>query len=469
MKNIINKLKISLLLVAVLFTNINCERELSDEATDATFPKIAEIFIDAPVAMGSDFYFPYGGSKASAWSVDSQVSYKGAASMRFDIPNDDDPEGNYAGAIFRVEGAGRNLTEFDALTFYAKASQGVTIGEFGFGEDFYPNKYITTIKDVSVGTAWTKYIIPIPDASKLVKERGMFRYAAGTQGTNGRGYSIWIDELKFEKLGTILPLQASIMNGTNVTRTTFVGVQTPITGVITTFNMPNGMNQSVAISPAFLNFTSSNPTVASVNDAGVVTPLAAGTAVITATFNNQPATGSLTINCAGSFTNAPRPTLNPANVISIFSDAYTNIPVTYYNGYWAPWQTTQSNDFSVLGDNVLNYTNFNFVGIEFSNPTVNATSMTHLHLDVYIPGPISPGRRLELRLTDFGPNGVYGVDDSQSLPYVVSNNLVSQSWMSFEIPLSQQTGLNSRSQLAQIILLGGDNSSLYVDNIYFHN
>ena len=90
MKNIINKLKISLLLVAVLFTNINCERELSDEATDATFPKIAEIFIDAPVAMGSDFYFPYGGSKASAWSVDSQVSYKGAASMRFDIPNDDD-------------------------------------------------------------------------------------------------------------------------------------------------------------------------------------------------------------------------------------------------------------------------------------------------------------------------------------------------------------------------------------------
>ena len=75
----------------------------------------------------------------------------------------------------------------------------------------------------------------------------------------------------------------------------------------------------------------------------------------------------------------------------------------------------------------------------------------------------------KIRLTDFGPNGVYGVDDSQSLPYVASNNLISQSWMSFEIPLSQQTGLNSRSQLAQIIFLGGDNSTLYVDNIYFHN
>jgi hypothetical protein len=470
MKNtLLNKLKISLLLLLVVMTSVNCERDLSDDAKDATFAKTAEIFIDAPVAMGSDFYFPYGGSKASAWSIDTQERYRGTASMRFDVPNDDDPEGNYAGAIFRVDGAGRNLTDYDALTFYAKASQGVTISEFGFGEDFYPNKYMATMTNVSVGTAWTKYIIPIPDASKLVQEKGMFRYAAGTQGTNGRGYTLWIDDLKFEKLGTILPLQASIMNGSNVTRTSFVGVEIPVTGVITTFNMPNGVNQSVTISPGYLNFTSSNPSVATVNDAGVVTPIAAGTAIITATFNNQPATGSLTINCSGSFTHAPVPTLNPANVISIFSDAYSNVPVSYYNGYWAPWQTTQSNDFAVLGDNVLNYTNFNFVGIEFSDPTVNATSMTHLHLDVYIPGPISPGRRLELRLTDFGPNGVFGVDDSQSLPFVLSNNLVSQSWMSFEIPLSQQIGLNSRSQLAQIILLGGDNSTLYVDNIYFHN
>jgi hypothetical protein len=432
--------------------------------------------------MGTNFYFPYGpdannpvGSKFSAWSVDTDVSYKGNASMRFDVPNSNDPQGNYAGGILRVDGAGRNLTDFDALTFWAKASQGVTIGEIGFGEDFYPDKYITTMRNISLGTAWTKYIIPIPNASKLLQEKGMFRYSAGTQGTNGAGYTFWIDELKFEKLGTILPLQASIMlvNDSDpdipVIRSTFVGVTSLVSNLRAKFNMPNGSNQSVSISPAFLNFTSSNPSVATVNDAGVVTPIAAGTAIITATFNNQPATGSLTINCSGSFSHAPRPTLNPANVISIFSDAYSNVPVSYYNGYWAPWQTTQSNDFAVLGDNVLNYTNFNFVGIEFSNPTVNATSMTHLHLDVYIPGSVAPGRRLELRLTDFGPNGVFGVDDSQSLPYVVSNNLVSQSWMSFEIPLNQQTGLNSRSHLAQIILLGGDNSTIYVDNIYFHN
>jgi len=469
----INYLKNSLLLGLVVLINSSCERELSDEATNATFAKTAEIFIDAPVAMGTDFYFPYGGSKPNAWSIDNDVSYKGSASMRFDVPNANDPEGNYAGAIFRIDGPGRDLTGYDALTFYARASQGVTVGEFGFGEDFFPNKYITSLTNVSVGTAWTKYIIPIPDASKLLQERGMFRYAAGTQGTNGLGYTIWIDELKFEKLGTILPLQASIMNGTNVTRSTFVGVTSLVTGAIATFNMPNGNNLSVNIAPAYLNFVSSNPAVATVDDAGVVTPISAGTAVITATFGTQPATGSLTINCTGTFTHAPTPTLNPANVISIFSDAYSNVPVNYYNGYWQPWQTTVSNDFSVLGDNVLNYTNFNFVGIEFSSPTVNANAMTHIHLDAFIPGPITPGRQLRVLVVDFGANGVFGGGDdtrhSTTFTATTPTAVVSQNWISIEIPFSAMPNLLSRSHLAQIILEGGDNSILYVDNIYFHN
>lgn len=481
MKNTkINYLRNSFLLTIVTLVNLNCERDLSDEAKDATFAKTAEVFTDAPVGMGSNFYFPYGpdannpvGSKFSAWSVDDNVSYKGNASMRFDVPNANDPQGNYAGGILRVDGAGRDLTGFDALTFWAKASQGVTIGEIGFGEDFYPNKYMTTMTNISLGTAWTKYIIPIPDASKLLNEKGMFRYSAGTQGTNGAGYTFWIDELKFEKLGTILPLQASIMNGNNISRTTFVGVTSSVTGVLASFNMPNGINQSVTISPAFLNFTSSNTAVATVNDSGIVMPLSAGTAVITATFNGQPALGSLTINCSGNYVNAPTPTLSPANVISIFSDTYTNVPVNYYNGYWQPWQTTLSNDFSVLGDNVLNYTNFNFVGIEFSSPTVNANSMTHIHLDAFIPGPIAPGRQLRVLVVDFGADGAYGGGDdtrhSTTFTATTPTAVVSQNWISIEIPFSAMTTLASRSHLAQIILEGGDNSILYVDNIYFHN
>ena len=310
----------------------------------------------------------------------------------------------------------------------------------------------------------------LKNASKLFDERGMFWYSAGTQNTGGFGYTFWIDDLKFEKLGTIRTISASIMNGSNASINTFAGVSSSVSGIISTFNLPNGLNQIVNLSPSYFEFSSSNSTVATVDSSGMVTSLSAGTAIITATVNGVQATGSLTINCTGNFVHAPTPTRNQANVISIFSDTYNNVPVNYYNGYWQPWQTTVSNDFSVNGDNILNYTIFNFVGIEFSSPTVNATSMTHFHLDAFIPGPIAPGRQLRVIVVDFGPNAAFGGGDDTrhsttfTVPFVVSQN-----WMSIDIPFSAMPGLASRSNLAQIILEGGDGSVIYVDNIYFYN
>ena len=472
----INYFKNTLLLGLVLVTSISCERDLSDDATVATFPKTAEIFIDAPVGLGTNFYFPYGpdannpvGSKFTAWTVDGNVSYRGSSSMRFDVPNENDPEGNYAGGILRIDGAGRNLTGYDALTFWAKASQGVTIGEIGFGEDFFPNKYIATRQNVSLGTAWVKYIIPIPDASKLLQEKGMFRYSAGTQNTNGFGYTFWIDDLKFEKLGTILPLQASIMNGNNVVRSTFVGVTTSVTGIISSFNMPNGSNQSVTIAPAFLNFVSSNPAVATVSDTGVVTPLTVGTALITATFGGQPTLGSLNINCTGTFVSAPIPTRNPANVLSVFSNTYTNVPVTYYNGFWTPGSTTGSADFSVNGNNVLNYTTFNYVGIAFTNPTLNTTAMTNVHFNMYIPNNVPPNFSFLISIEDWGPNGIdNGGDDTRQQIFVTASQVQANSWVTIEAPLT----LVNRNRIGLIIMENINGSSLsnfYMDNIYFYN
>jgi len=215
------------LLGCVLTLVVSCERELSDEAVFATFPSTAEVFIDAPVGLGTNFYFPYNGSKATAWTVDSEVSYEGNASMRFDVPNANDPEGNFAGAIFRIDGdgSGRDLSGFDALTFWAKATQAVTIGEIGFGEDFGENIYVTTRTNIDLTTNWVKYVVPIPDSSKLIQERGLLRYSAGGIGPVGNevGYTFWLDEVKFEKLGTVAQPQPVILNGQDVVQQTFNG------------------------------------------------------------------------------------------------------------------------------------------------------------------------------------------------------------------------------------------------------
>jgi hypothetical protein len=198
-----------------------------------------------------------------------------------------------------------------------------------------------------------------------------------------RGYTFWIDEVKFEKLGSIGKGQAGIMNGSNVSVNTFVGVNTNVTGLISTFNLPNGINQSVNLSRAYFEFKSSNAAVATVNANGNVSSLSAGSAIITATLGGVQATGSLTINCAGSFVQAPTPTSTTIKCDFYFLRCVYQCSVNYYNGYWAPFQTTLSSDFSVANNNVLHYTNFNFVGIEFSAPTVNASTMTNIHLDVF--------------------------------------------------------------------------------------
>ena len=463
MKNRTSKTILLNLLGWVMLLSVACKKRDNGGLQDISFPKNGNVFIDDFV--GDMNYAAFAGSSLTAFKVDNNDTYNGSRqSMRFDVPDANTPTGSFAGGVFFSQ-SGRNLSDFDALTFYIKANQAITVNEIGFGNDLGENKFVVSINNLPVTSGWKKVIIPIPDASKLVAERGLLYYASAPIAD--RGYTFWIDEVKFEKLGSIGKGQAGIMNGSNVSVNTFVGVNTNVTGLISTFNLPNGINQSVNLSRAYFEFKSSNAAVATVNANGNVSSLSAGSAIITATLGGVQATGSLTINCAGSFVQAPTPTRPQSNVISIFSDAYTNVPVNYYNGYWAPFQTTLSSDFSVANNNVLHYTNFNFVGIEFSAPTVNASTMTNIHLDVFFPNTVTAGRQLRVIVVDFGPNGVFGGDDTRHTTTFTTPFLESQNWKSIDIPFSAMPGLASRSNLAQIILEGGDGTSLYVDNVYF--
>jgi hypothetical protein len=455
--------QLSLLMFVIVFFGCENDPKDFDEASYSTNP---DVFIDT-FSAGLN-YAAFSNTVITAFQVDNDVTYNNSsASMRIDVPNVNDPEGSYAGGAFFTT-VGRDLSKYDALTFWAKSTKAATLDVVGFGIDLGANKYPASLSGVSLTTTWKKYIIPIPDASKLKIEKGMLYFSEGPE--NGSGYSFWMDEVKFEKLGTIAHGQASILNGINKVEISFTGVTTTIDQLAATFNLPNGINQAVNISPNYLEFSSSNTAVATVNELGAVTTVGSGSAVITATLAGEPANGSLTINSSGAFTNAPLPTENASTVISVFSDAYTNVPVDYYNGYYAPYQTTQSADFVVSGDHVLNYTNFNFVGIQFSSPTINATLMSHLHIDLYIPNAIPAGSNFKVNVIDWGANGVYaGGDDSNSIRTFTTPTLVSQNWISLDIPFTSLTGLASRAHLGQIILEGTNIPNFYADNIYFYN
>jgi len=443
----------------------NCERNLSGDVEFAKFPSNPQVFIDG--FSGGLEYLPFGGSKLDAFSVDTDIRYSGTASMRFDVPNVGDPAGAFAGAIFPDNG-GRDLSGYDALTFWAKATQASTINEIGFGNDFGENKFMVTLTNMPISTAWTKYTIPIPDASKLVEERGMFWYAEGPE--NGNGYSFWIDELKFERLGTVAQPRPAIFAGQEEVIETFIGTTINMTGLTQTFNLESGLNQTVSAAPSYFTFKSSDVDVARVSENGVISIVGKGTAEITAVLAGVRAQGSLTINSLGAFVPAPTPSRNPLNVISVFSDTYTNIPVDFYNGFFAPFQTTLGGaDLDIGGNKIIKYTQLNFVATEFKNPTINVSQMTHFHVDIQIQEPIDPGDFIAIELGDFGPNAAFGGgDDSSGRVTFTHTALTRNSWISLDIPLTQ-FGLTNRNNLAQIFFISDATiSTLLVDNMYFY-
>ncbi|WP_445381976.1 Ig-like domain-containing protein [Robiginitalea sp. IMCC43444] len=470
-------LKNSLILALALFGLASCEREVSDQVEFATFPKNAEIFIDG--FSGGLEYLPFQGSKLDAFSVDTETVYEGSASMRFDVPNFGDPAGSFAGAIFPDMG-GRDLSDYDALTFWAKASKAATINEIGFGNDFGENKYLVTKQNLRISTAWTKYVIPIPDPFKLTMEKGLFWYAEGPE--DGDGYSFWIDELKFEKLGTVAQPSPAIFGGEDLEALAFIDIlgSIPRDGLTQTFNLASGGNQTVLAAPSYFDFASSNPGVVVVSELGVLTPVGLGTTEITATLAGVKAKGSATLTVEGSFDFAPEPPVrDPADVISIFSEAYDNIAVDNYNGFFGG-QTTTGGLVDLGIAQILIYENLNFVATSFTNPTVDVSGMTFLHVDIRTDEVIDPSDTLILELIDFGPDGTFGGGNDTGGGYTISSGeLTSGNWVSFDIPISNFTnntggGLSgfvsgARANLAQFVFASGGISSIAVDNIYFYN
>jgi hypothetical protein len=468
MKNIKSKFSIAAL-VTLLLMAVSCERKL-DGLELATYPKTPEVFIDG--FSSGLYYAAYGTSKVTAFSVDYAEKYSGTASMKFAVPDTSDPNGSYVGGVFGTNPV-RDLSGYNVLTFWAKASQPASLNEVGFGNDMGESKYKVALTNVTLNSNWMKYYVPFPDPSKLKEERGMFFYAAGPQ--NGRGYTFWIDDVKFENFGTIAHTVYKICNGTDLSVSGLPGSYV-IPNLGASFNLPTGIDQTESIASSYFTFSSSDTSIATVNSSGIVTLKGTGSAKITAKVGNTDAVGSYTVASAGPTSLAPTPAVPAANVVSVFSNAYVNITVDSYDPYWAPWMTTNYAAFKINGDDIIRYSNFNdtytekkvYVAITFETFPINISTMKYMHLDVWVPNTSpNPTNKFTIKLEDFGANGVYGGGDDFEGVYNNTNPLAINKWNSVEILVSGFTGLSSKAHLAQMIL---DNfpSDIYVDNIYFH-
>jgi hypothetical protein len=166
---------------------------------------------------------------------------------------------------------------------------------------------------------------------------------------------------------------------------------------------------------------------------------------------------------------APNPSIDPAHVISLFSNAYTNVPVDTWS---ASWDNADVADIQIDGNDTKLYTNLVFAGIEFTSNTIDASEMTHFHMDIWTPGPTALPAVFKIKLVDFGADGAWGGDDDVEHELVLDASttpgLVSETWLSLDMPFSSFTGLTTRAHLAQLII-SGDLNTVYIDNIFFHD
>ncbi|MBC3757413.1 carbohydrate-binding protein [Hyunsoonleella sp. SJ7] len=478
MKKIIFKYHILFSVLGLICVVASCERGFSDDIDFATFPSNGDIFTDVPVSLNDSVFIsfdPATGANINGFDVDNNEAYEGTTSIRIDVPTPTNPDGGYIGGIFKDRGEGRDLTGYDALTFWAKGSTTASVATFGFGTDFLDNKYAVNLNDVELSTTWSKIIIPIPDPSKLVQEKGMFLFSANTNSTNGAGFTFWIDELKFEKLGTVAQPRPAILGGQDQTAQANVDSSVPIIGLSQTFNVLNvegkGRDVTVVASPSYFDFETSNPFVASVNDRGLVTIVGEGNidpntgqpdnkATITAKLGDVQAAGSLTVEAVD------------LNVLSIFSDVFANVPVDNYNGFYIDgFQTTLGGAVEENGTNIIDYTMLNFVAIEFYGRDgsgvvpLDATEMTHMHIDVRVNETVEASDFFRIELFNNFTLGS-SVSGAYTIP---GTDLLSNEWVQFDIPLSNFVGLSAQDALGAIIFVSDATiANVSLDNIYFY-
>lgn len=417
---------------------------------------------------GADVYFQaFSLTHVAAVSQDSVYAYggqaiDGARSLKINVPPAGSSLGLYSGGVL-TSAASRDMADFNALTFYARTNNPVMLDVVGFGNDNTGNSlYEAGRNNIALTSDWTFVVVPIPEPSKLISERGMFTFAEGLEAAYPQGYDIWIDEIRFAKLGNINVFRPSFTSGT---KPYFVGSTVNIDGTRTIFQI-DGAYVPVDHSLHYFDFITSDPAVAVVSGSQVRV-VGTGTASITALLGETEVQGRIDVTgYEPPTTAAPAPTLPAGDVISLFSDTYNDVPVDTWRADWGG-VTTQVQDYRIAGNDMKLYSSLNWVGIDFQSVKVDASEMTHFHMDVYGPA----GTSFKVKLVSF-PDGAAGLQTtdleltSSSTPAYNPGG-----WSSLDIPLENFTlpasGWNWAT-LGQLVLSSGDTKLVLVDNVYWH-
>ncbi len=420
---------LSLLAAVLLSAGVNAQLNVFDDA----------------YAPGVSFV-PFGSTNNNL-SVSTAEKYTGTSSLQITLAG----SGNYSGGRLETP-TGNNLSSYNALTFWVKASKAATVNLLGFGNSNGGNNFTASIANIAVNTTWKQVIVPIPDANKLSAERGLFQFS---EGQDEGAYSIFVDDIKFENIAGIGTPSLSIPNETFEG---FIGeAVTNSTAIANVVYPVNAVNVTMTIGRRYLDFTAADPSIVATSAGGsVLTPSAEGSTTVTATLNGQSVPGAITFSVYPATPGPAQPTVPQSMVQSLYSNAYTNLPVT-------SWSSNTSRatvrDVVLTGNDLKRYFFVGTTGTNYSQTpftAIDVSPRTHLHMDVYT----NTSTVLQVKLV----NGA-----AQEFNYNLVTNLGGlplKTWKSFDIPLSAFSSMGL-TNVNQMLITASAGSTVYIDNVVF--
>lgn len=149
---------------------------------------------------------------------------------------------------------------------------------------------------------------------------------------------------------------------------------------------------------------------------------------------------------------APTPTVAEADVISVYSDAYTDITGVVLDPDWS--QATVLEEVDIAGEMAIKMAGLNFQGIAWDDNPQDVSGKTTVHVDVY-----------SAAVTDVNLSLIGGGTENS---YTLTTE--AGAWVSFDIPLTEYPtpDLTQIHQLKFDDAETGTSPTIFVDNIYFY-
>lgn len=332
---------------------------------------------------------------------------------------------------------------------------------------FNPNVFVISsgpeiahpITNTGSGT-WISVDIPVAGITGNTSSAIQFKFDGG----NGSTDAIYVDNLYFWKNPTAAGSDATLSD-LQVDGSTITGF-----GPGTT-NYTVELAPGTVVVPQITSATSNDPAATSVN----ITQASAipGDATVVVTSQNGMVMETYTVSfvISGPATAAPTPPNRlAADVVSIYSDTYSNIGVSTYDAGWCGAAVTE---VAIGGNNMFKKnTGVPCQGIDFSANRQNLTDFTHLHFDFYTDDVDLVGDVFNVKLVDFAGGGGEASALEVNINTGTTPAIVAGTWVSVDVDITSLGGVVAnnltRSDIAQIGITTANLTNVWYDNIYLH-